>query len=266
MERAWALLRRIAERYQSILGENLTGLYAHGSLAFGCFRWDKSDIDFLVVTEREPSLEQKRRMIEALLAWDREAPPKGFEMSVVMAEDCRRAAHPSPYSLHFSNAHKTRYQQDLTGYCREMHGVDPDLIAHYGVTRAVGRAVCGLPVEDVFGAVQKADYLDSIRADLAQAERDVTENPVYVILNLCRALAYQREGLVLSKAQGGAWGMERMPEDAEIIRAALHAYTTEQTFHMDAARAADFAARQKARLFQPGEKNSATIDKGETRR
>jgi len=260
MERAWALLRRIAERYQSILGDNLTGVYAHGSLAFGCFRWDKSDIDFLVVTEREPSLEQKRQMIEALLAWDREAPPKGFEMSVVLAEDCRRAAHPSPYLLHFSNAHKAQYQQDLTGYCREMHGVDPDLIAHYGVTRAVGRAVCGRPVEEVFGPVRKADYLDSIRADLAQAEQDVTDNPVYVILNLCRALAYQREGLVLSKAQGGAWAVEAMPEDTEVIRVALYAYTTDRAFQMDAARTVDFAARQKVRLFQDEEKDGA--DKG----
>lgn len=260
MERAWALLRRIAERYQSILEDNMTGVYAHGSLAFGCFRWDKSDIDFLVVTRREPSLEQKRRMIEALLAWDREAPPKGFEMSVVLAEDCRRAAHPSPYSLHFSNAHKARCQADLTGYCREMHGVDPDLIAHYGVTRAVGRVVCGPPVEAVFGPVRKADYLDSIRADLAQAEKDVTENPVYVILNLCRALAYQREGLVLSKAQGGAWAVEALPEDAEVIRAAMAAYTTDQAFPMDEARAAAFAARQKARLFQDEEKDGA--DKG----
>ena len=28
--------------------ENLTGIYVHGSLAFGCFRWEKSDVDFLV--------------------------------------------------------------------------------------------------------------------------------------------------------------------------------------------------------------------------
>ena len=29
--------------------KNLVGIYVHGSLALGCFSWDNSDIDFIVV-------------------------------------------------------------------------------------------------------------------------------------------------------------------------------------------------------------------------
>ena len=47
--RALALLDTVAGRYEEILGKNLVGIYAHGSLAFGCFSWERSDIDFLVV-------------------------------------------------------------------------------------------------------------------------------------------------------------------------------------------------------------------------
>ena len=43
------LLDKIVSAYNDILQENLTGIYVHGSLAFGCFRWEKSDVDFLVV-------------------------------------------------------------------------------------------------------------------------------------------------------------------------------------------------------------------------
>ncbi|WP_161567304.1 hypothetical protein [Acidilutibacter cellobiosedens] len=35
--------------YQTILGDNLVGIYVHGSIAFGCFHEEKSDIDFIAV-------------------------------------------------------------------------------------------------------------------------------------------------------------------------------------------------------------------------
>ena len=47
------ILSIISKEYQDILGDNLCGIYLHGSLAFGCFNWAKSDIDFLVVVYDE---------------------------------------------------------------------------------------------------------------------------------------------------------------------------------------------------------------------
>lgn len=52
-EAAEALLQKIAVRYADILKGNLAGIYVHGSLAFGCFCFERSDIDFLVVTKRK---------------------------------------------------------------------------------------------------------------------------------------------------------------------------------------------------------------------
>ena len=84
-----------------------------------------------------------------------------------------------------------------------VHGLDRDLAAHFTVTRAVGVPLWGAPAADVFAPVPAADYLDSIWYDVEGAEDDILENPVYVILNLCRVLAYLRDGAVLSKAQAG---------------------------------------------------------------
>ena len=46
------ILRKIATAYTKILQDNLAGIYVHGSIAFGCFHWSKSDIDFLVVDRK----------------------------------------------------------------------------------------------------------------------------------------------------------------------------------------------------------------------
>ena len=80
-----------------IFGENLTGVYVHGSVAFGCFRWDRGDIDFLVVVREEPSQAQKEAFIHYLLDTDADIPTKGWEMSVMPEAACRHFHHPAPY-------------------------------------------------------------------------------------------------------------------------------------------------------------------------
>ena len=226
MNSAYVLLEQIQDAYQRILGDSLTGIYLHGSLAFGCFRFQCSDIDFLVVVESEPSLSQKEALIQTLLALNPTAPPKGFEMSVVLKADCQNFRHPLPYCLHYSNSHLQRIQADLAAYCSQMHGMDPDLAAHITVTRAVGQVICGPAIDDVFAPVSKKDYLDSIWYDVANAEEDIHDNPVYIILNLCRVLAFVQDGQVLSKDQSGLWGQTHLPEDLQsLVRRAHQMYT-----------------------------------------
>ena len=65
------LLDKIVSAYAGILQQNLVGIYVHGSLAFGCFRWEKSDVDFLVVVREEPSLEQKVQLVKRFWASNR---------------------------------------------------------------------------------------------------------------------------------------------------------------------------------------------------
>lgn len=40
------ILQKIKTSYQEILADKLVGIYVHGSIAFQCFNWKKSDIDF----------------------------------------------------------------------------------------------------------------------------------------------------------------------------------------------------------------------------
>lgn len=225
MERAYALLDQIQNAYQTILGDNLTGVYIHGSLAFGCFRWDCSDIDFLVVTESEPDLPQKEALIHTLLKLNPAAPQKGFEMSVVLKENCQHFQHPLPYCLHFSNRYIEKAAADLAAYCQTMSGRDPDLAAHITVLHAVGQVLCGPAIEDVFAPVPPAAYLNSLWADVENAENDIFDHPVYTILNLCRVLAYVRGGRILSKEQGGTWGLSHLPDHLRhVVRQARNMY------------------------------------------
>lgn len=165
----WPVLNKIAAACRAALGRKLTGIYVHGSIAFGCFNWDKSDIDLIVVTEEEPGQAEKEGLLARLLGLEADCPPKGVEMSVVLRKYCRPFHYPTPFELHYSAAHREKYQMDPASYCREMHGTDRDLAAHFTVIRAVGVTLCGTDKAAVFGEVPGEQYLDSIRRDVLEA-------------------------------------------------------------------------------------------------
>ena len=220
-----SVLNQIEDAYRRILEDALTGIYVHGSIAFGCFCWENSDIDFIVVINKEITHGQKRELIQTLLDLDAQAPQKGLEMSVVLEKYCNPFVYPTPFELHFSNAHRERCRKDLEEYCRTMHGEDKDLAAHFTVIRKVGITLCGKEIFAVFGEVPKEAYLDSIKGDVENAQSDILDDPVYIILNVCRVIAFIEEGLVLSKEQGGKWGMRNLPETYRpMIGKALQSY------------------------------------------
>jgi streptomycin 3"-adenylyltransferase len=141
-----------------------------------------------------------------------EAPAKGIELSIVTRGAVKPFVYPTPFVLHFSPMHLGWFQRDPDSYVRQMKGEDADLAAHCTVLLRRGIVLWGAPIADVFGEVPKPAYLDSILQDVAGAAEAILEDPLYITLNLCRVLAYAREGLVLSKQEGGQWGLSHLPE------------------------------------------------------
>lgn len=247
------LLSRFARGCEDILGDRLTGVYLHGSAVLGCFQPLASDVDLLVVTGGVPDDGRKRRLMDLTVALNADAPPKGIEMSVVERRVLKPFRYPTPFELHFSPMHLAWYQRDPEGYIAAMRGEDRDLAAHCMIVTRRGRALLGEAIGQVFGEVPQSDYLDSIRLDIMGAREDIAEQPVYCILTLCRVLATMREGLVLSKREGGQWGLERLPARYHaLLRAALEAYATAGSMEADAQLCDEYAAYMLSQIFPEG--------------
>lgn len=219
------IIDRFVAAARATFAGDLVGVYLHGSAAMGCYNPGVSDLDFIVVVRESPSDAARRAFMDAVALLDAEAPGKGIEMSVVTARVCNPFVYPTPFELHYSRMHAAWYARDPGDYVEKMRGADVDLAAHFTVIRGRGLCLCGAPIDAVFGPVPEADYIDSIREDVAGAEAEIADNPVYLTLNLARVLAYLRDGRVLSKREGGAWALENLPEAYHpLIRAALDAY------------------------------------------
>lgn len=221
------LLDDIVTEYCKILKNNLVGIYLHGSLAMKCYNNRKSDIDFLVVVNNKPSVSDMHSLIEVLLTRQQDCPVKGFEMSVILKEDARNFKYPTPFVLHYSNYHKDRYMKDPDYICGGFE--DADLAAHMMVTRERGVRLYGETIDRVFEPIPKKYYVDSIVKDVFEAKEEITSNPTYFVLNLCRVLYYLREEVISSKKEGGLWGCNNLPEDyRKIVHLALQDYEGDQ--------------------------------------
>lgn len=228
------LLNQFVDRMKEVLNKNLTGIYLHGSLAMGCFNPRKSDLDLIVITEDLISDLQKMRIMRYVVQLNEEAPPKGLEISYVLRKWCKPFVYPTPFELHFSPTHLKRFLDAPVDYTEKMKGVDIDLAAHFSIINRFGVVLYGEEIDRVFAEVPEEYYRKSICADVENAVNDIIENPIYITLNLCRVLAFMKNGLYLSKEQGGKWGIESLPEYRSIISEALNCYTSNRNMTANA--------------------------------
>ena len=77
------VIEKFVKQSQEILGNNLAGIYLHGSAVMGCFNEKKSDIDLLVVTHNDLSTEDKLRYMDMMVEVNDLAPSKGIELSII---------------------------------------------------------------------------------------------------------------------------------------------------------------------------------------
>jgi predicted nucleotidyltransferase len=236
-----APVERLLDELRAAHQRNLAGVYLHGSLAMGCFNPERSDLDLLVVTRERMAPEERRDVAEALLRYP--VAPAPIEVSFVSQTQLHPWSHPAPYDFHFGADWHARVAEDLaSGAWRQWGGEerrDPDLAAHVTVARGRGVALHGPPPSALLPAVPRADYLDSILADVAWGSERLDENPVYLILNLCRIYAYVREGIVCSKDEGATWALHELPPDERpVVEVALATYRGEQPAFQGVARPA----------------------------
>lgn len=229
--------------------EKLVGIYLHGSMAMGCFNPEKSDIDLIVVVKNDISDVQKMQFMEQVVCLNNQAPAKGLELSIVKREYCNPFVYPTPFELHFSPMHLQWFQDDPQGYIENMKGVDIDLAAHFSIINHYGIVLYGEAVEEVFAAVPRKDYIDSICADIENAEEEILDNPVYIILNLCRVLAFLKDGLYLSKEEGGRWVMGHLQlKSSALIADALECYATDRDMNVELEAAKAFVREMNDRI------------------
>lgn len=242
MDTLTLITEKLVKYSKEILKDNLIGVYLHGSAAMGCFNEKTSDIDMLIVIDKDMSDAEKRQYMDMVVGLNTLAPEKGIELSIVKKSVCKPFVYPTPFELHFSIAHLEWYKNNPQDYILKMNGIDKDLAAHIMIIYHRGLCLYGEDIRSVFEDVGRDAYFDSIWNDVKQAEEDIMDAPVYVTLNLCRVLAYKQEDLILSKQEGGEWGLKNLPEKySRLIQKALDEYGSVSVMELEEKEAQEYA-------------------------
>ncbi len=225
-------LNHFTAEVSAICGDNLIGVYLHGSLAMGCFNPTRSDLDLLIVTHEGMELDVKCRIAEIVLHTS--SNPIKMELSFIVQNDMRPWQYPTLFDFHFSEDWREKILAELANGTwqtwNDQRPKDSDLAAHVMIMNHCGICLVGKPIAEVFPPVPRADYLDSIMQDFDFAANLLTDNPVYAILNFCRIYCYLLENRISSKDEAGVWGIENLPEQYRpLIGQALKLYRGEIT-------------------------------------
>jgi predicted nucleotidyltransferase len=218
-------MQTLETELRSLLGENLLGIYLHGSLAQGGFQPARSDIDILVVSEQGIEPAKRRTIVEMLLRLSKAPTP--LDIYFLAKNAIFPFQQPLPYDLHYNERQREQYQVMLR---RGDWQNDPDqrdslLSIYLAVLHTYGIVLAGKPVPETLPTVPEQTLHESLIAATLVARDERLQDLVSFVLNACRTLAYLREGTLITKEEGGVWGKAHLPEQyAALIHQSLALY------------------------------------------
>jgi aminoglycoside adenylyltransferase-like protein len=213
-----ALLQALNDRLPVILGKNLVGIYVYGSLTQRAFNPKRSDVDCIVVTNRELSDVQFRRAGESLA----------------------RLAESNPWarSLQIMFLIKNEiFTMDSKGCLFQFgrlqrSGSDGNPIIWMNVLES-GLVLYGPQPQSFVPVITPRILFLALEREVGYLREEIIEEPeskwrnvpsyrAYAVLTLCRILYSFRKGKIVSKPRAARWAIKYLPEEwNEIILQAL---------------------------------------------
>lgn len=224
-------ISKLNETLAEHLGDNLLGIYLHGSLAIQSFNPNSSDLDIIVLLNEKIDVEIRFRLVKELLSLSKK--PSPIEISFITKGAIKPWKHPAPFELHSSEYWREQYEERVAHEDKVFWSetpVDRDLACHLTIINKKGICIFGLPIKEAFSEIPEIDFRSSIVSGVDYAASVLNTLPVYGILTLCRVLSYLETGEILSKHDAGNWALSIIPENLRyIVRSAVEVYEGTRT-------------------------------------
>ncbi len=241
-----ALLHDLTAQLPVIMGRNLVGIYLYGSLTQAAFNPKRSDVDLIVVTKRDLSDVQFRRL-DAWLARSAESSLWVTRLQMLFLIKNKVLTMNSKACL---------YQFGLL----KRSGSDGNPIIwmnvlESGVVLFGPRPESFVPLitpEILFEALgREVGYLrEEISCQPESVWRDVPSYRAYAVLTLCRILYSFKKGTIVSKKRAARWAIKKLPEEwRDIILRALETDDGKRPGEISLPRIVQFIAFADSQLY-----------------
>jgi hypothetical protein len=210
---------QLVARLCALLGPDLVGVYAGGSVALGGYLAGRSDLDVAVVCRSTLTETQKEGIVDALRHESLPCPARGLELVVYTDSTVRSGTGEPAYEL---NLNTGRGMPFVLSFAPEgephWYAIDRAIVHAHGV------ALAGPPPEALFAPIPRHVLLGRVCESVRWYAEHTWAGADNAVLNACRAWRYAREGTWSSKSDAGEWALERT-DDRALVADALAART-----------------------------------------
>jgi hypothetical protein len=204
------VLNTLLSEVQGVLSECFVGMYLYGSLALGDFVPERSDIDFLVVTDDELSQD----MVSALCVMHERIAAGGSRWSL----ELEGSYIPRASLRRYDPANARHPHIDREGRLQvEQH--DSDWVIQRHVLREWGVTLAGPPPHTLIDPISQDDLRGALVALMRGWWGPMRHDPfrlrhsgyqAYAVLTMCRVLYTMQHGTIVSKSFAARWAQEAL--------------------------------------------------------
>ncbi len=248
-------LERVAGLARDVLGPAVIGAYLLGSAVLGGLR-PESDLDVLAVSIRPTTREEKRRLVERLLAISGRRATEGrwrrVELTIVVEAEIKPWRFPPRFDFRYGDWLRGAFESgDLTPW---QTTTDPDLAALITIALEGNTTVFGPPPATLLDPVPVEDLVAGVTGGVDELVGRLADDTRNVVLTLARIWVTVATGTIRSKDAAADWALERLPAEHRAVLArarAIYRGEAEERFDDLAARVrphADHVVAEIARL------------------
>ena len=215
-------INRVVDIWKRHLGDDLIGVYLHGSIALNAFYPDSGDIDLLVVVKDSMGISTKLEIAKDIIEIDRKPCP--LEMSAVKQTNAINWKTPGNCVFHYSDFWTEKYQKRFENPAAEVYVADhefpdADVTSYIKLLKQCGIVLYGREIEEVFADVSDEDFWLAISDDVDEYDFHAYDARYFAsnVLILGRILSFKKEKRILSKYEGGLWMIKNVPENLKYL-------------------------------------------------
>ena len=196
---------------RQVLGDDVIGIYLHGSAVLGGLR-SRSDIDVLTVSRRRMTTAQRRALVDGLLeqsvTWPREGDAFPIELTSVAQSDVRPWHYPPVMDFQYGEW----LRKDFEAGELPARTPNPDLGPLITLVLLGDRPLAGPPPADVLDPVPHEDLILAVTAGIPSLLADLEDDTANVLLTLARIWATVATGSIHTKDGAADFALSRLPE------------------------------------------------------
>jgi predicted nucleotidyltransferase len=212
------LLEELVLQLKTILTDNCLGVYLYGSLVWGDFNYNSSDIDILVIVQNDISPNEFSELdkLHNLIAQEFPFWNDRLEIAYIAKDTLQNIKSKSGKVAIISPGEKFNIKDTGT-----------DWLINCYLLQNMSKILFGPKPELIIEPITKEEFLQSVKQqalewrDWISHTKDSTAYQYYAVITICRAFYVLRNGEQTSKIVAAKWVAQNYPQWKNLIEQAI---------------------------------------------